>query len=82
MVKSCVGGGREESFSEHPDGVQIFVCGFLCVDFCVWIFLCEFMCADFGFFVCGFQCGFLTRIFFEDFLGRETAGRATKKSLK
>ena len=42
MVKSCVGGGREESFSEHPDAVRIFVCGFLCADF-----LCGFFRADF-----------------------------------
>ena len=59
MVKSCVGGGREESFSEHPDAVRIFVCGF----FCVRIFVC-------GFFVRIFRADFCVRIFVQilDFL--------------
>ena len=55
MVKSCVRGGREESFSEHPDAVRIVVCGFLCADFCVRIFLCGF---SVRILVCGFSCGF------------------------
>ena len=91
MVKSCVRGGREESFSEHPDAVRIFVCGF-----CARIFVC-------GFFMRIFVCGCFVRIFRADFcvrifvrildfqradfyadlnflLRRETAGRATQKS--
>ena len=84
MVKSCVGGGREESFSEHPEAVRIFACGFLCADFCVRIFCADFSCgflradfrADFGFFCVRIS----VRIFFLRFAWRATAGRATKKS--
>ena len=64
MVKSCVGGGREESFFEHPDAVRISVCGFLCadffvriLDFCVWI-----------------SVRISTRIFFKDFLAGRPQG--------
>ena len=71
MVKSCVGGGWEESFSEHPDAVRIFVCGFLCADFCVRIFCADFrgfLCADFradfGFFRADFDADFW-RIFWQ-----------------
>ena len=66
MVKSCVGGAQEESFSEHLDAMRIFVCGFLYADFGVQIFCadcsCGFLCADFradfGSLAYGFQCGF------------------------
>ena len=64
-------------------------CGYLYADFCVRTFVC-------GFFVRIFRADFCVRIlvrildflradfyavFFEDFFGRETAGRATKKIL-
>ena len=78
MVKPCVGGGREESFFEHPDAVRIFVCGFFArfsCGFCVRIFV-----RILDFLACGFHCGFLRGFFLEDFFGTETAGRATQKS--
>ena len=76
LVKSCVGGGWEESFSEHPDAVRIFVCGFFerifRADFSVRIFvrILDSLRAD-------FDADFLLRFF-----GREIAARATKKILQ
>ena len=72
MVKSCVGGGREESFSEYPDAVRIFLCGFSCADFYVRIFCCaDFFCADFCVRVLDFcvriSVRILTQTHFEDF---------------
>ena len=81
MVKSCVGGGWEENFSEHPDAVRIFVCGF-----CVRIFVCGFsrgfLCADFRadfeFFACGFHVRVLTRAFLRIFWARRLHGERQK----
>ena len=90
MVKSCVGGGREESFSEHPDAVRIFVCRFLCADFCVRIFctdlfvrifVCGFLCADFGFFS-WISVRILTRIFLRLFFWQRDRRESDKRNLQ
>ena len=84
MVKSCVGGGREESFFEHPDAVRIVVCGFLCADFLCGFFMrilrADFR-ADFGFFFVRISVRIFTRTFFGGFFWQGDRRESDKKIL-
>ena len=81
-------GRSEESFSEHPDAVRIFVRGFLCADFCVRIFCADFR-ADFCVRIFVWILDFLRAdfgadfeaVFYEDFWQGDR-GRATKNPSK